>query len=148
MKLATPFAALALFTLTAEIAPPRETGLDIPSAQSVPALAKCIEHRMGMLYKEVPLPNGGVSIEWGEQQSLFIHYDPALYFDLTDVDGTRHIVLRYRHPISKEAAAKNLRVIGRKCFPYELEAAGGGILPAHQGDTDGADKEDVTGTRG
>ena len=128
-KMKAPAALLASVALLGNSAPPRETGIDIPSAQSIPILASCIEKRLSSRFNEKSLPGGGVSIEWGEQQSLFIHYDPALYFDITDIDGTRHIMLRYRHPMSKSGAAKNLRVIGRKCFPYELDAAGGGVLP-------------------
>lgn len=129
MKRAVPFAILSALMLSAETQPPRETGLDIPTAQSIPVLTSCIERKLGTLYKEKPLPNGGISIEYGEQTVYFIHYQPALYVDLIETDGTRHIVIRYRHPMSKGNAAKVLRSLGRKCFPYELEASGGGILP-------------------
>lgn len=68
-------------------------------------------------------------MRYGERTTLFIHYQPTLYFDISDDGATRHIVVRYRHPMSKNNAAKVLRQVGRKCFPYELEAAGGGKLP-------------------
>jgi hypothetical protein len=109
-------------------APPRETGVSIPTAQSIHILAACIEKRLGQ-YTESDLPGGGISIKYGERRSLLIHFPPTLYFDLTEVDGNRRIDVRYRHPMTKGAAAMRLRMTGRKCFPYELEAAGGGVLP-------------------
>ena len=128
MKKIVMLALLAEFLLTAEASPPRETGIVIPSAQSIQILSSCIEEKLGQ-YTESDIPGGGVSIKVGEHQELFIHYQPFLYFDLTEVGGNRLITVRYRHPFSKGLAAKNLRQVGRKCFPYELDAAGGGKLP-------------------
>ncbi len=127
MKALLPLSLVAGFALSAEAPPPRETGLNIPTAQSMPILAACIKKRLGS-FTQAELPNGGLSIRFGEARSLFIHYQPTLYFDISEVDGNRQINVRYRHPMSKGNAAKMLRMIGRKCFPYELEAAGGGVL--------------------
>ncbi len=116
------------FMSCAAAPPPRETGLQIPTAQSKQILAACIEKRL-QDYTEEDLPNGGISVRYGERKTLLIHYQPTLYFDMTDDGTNRNIAIRYRHPMSKGTAAKMLRMVGRKCFPYELDAAGGGRLP-------------------
>lgn len=125
IKIGLLFVALGL---TAEAAPPRDSGLKIPTAQSIHILAACIEKRLKQV-TEADLPNGGISIRYGEYKSLLIHSAPTLYFDITDLGENRQIAINYRHPMSKGTAAKQLRIVGRKCFPYELEAAGGGRLP-------------------
>lgn len=125
--LATLLAATALAGTATAAAPPRETGLDIATAQSIETVAHCIENRLGQ-FDEEPLEHGGLSIEYGAYHSLLIHTQATLYFDIVDDGQDRHIMVRYRHPMSKGTAAKYTRIIGRKCFPYELEAAGGGKL--------------------
>ena len=54
-----------------------------------------------------------------------MHKTGPLTFQITDAGDARHITVLYRHPLSAGTAAKNLRVYGRKCFPYELAASGG-----------------------
>jgi hypothetical protein len=128
MKTRITFIMAAAIAVSGEAPPPRATGLDIPTAQSIQILAACVEKKLGQ-FTEEDLPKGGISIRYGESRSLFIHTKPTLYFDITDQGDARHIVIQYRHPMSKGTAAKTLRIIGRKCFPYELDAAGGGVLP-------------------
>jgi hypothetical protein len=116
--------------LSAEAPPPHETGLNIPSAQSGEVLISCIEKKMGSnVVKTEPIAAGGLSIETIKYPNSIFMGHPTLYFDITEADGNRNIGIHYRHPMSKDAAAKWTRIIGRKCFPYELEAAGGGRLP-------------------
>lgn len=134
MKNVIALAFVALIVLSGEAPAPHDTGLDIPSAQSKDVLVSCIEKKMhGNIVKEMPTPDGGLSIQTIKYPNSIIMGHPTLYFDLTEAEGNRHILIHYRHPMSKEAAAKWTRMVGRKCFPYELEAAGGGILPAGDG---------------
>lgn len=130
MKKVAVIVLFAGFTLSAEAPAPHETGLDIPSAQSGQLLVSCIERKMGSMFMdEKPIAGGGTSIETIKYPNSIFFGHPTLYFDITEADGNRHIGIHYRHPMNKAAAAKWTRVIGRKCFPYELEAAGGGKLP-------------------
>lgn len=120
----------AWMMLTAGTAIPHETGLDIPSAQSREVLVPCIERKLGGSFlSEKSLDSGGVSIQAIKYPNSPFFGHPTLYFDISEADGNRHINIHYRHPMSKDAAAKWTRIIGRKCFPYELDAAGGGRLP-------------------
>jgi hypothetical protein len=132
MKIVMMAAAAAALMYGGEQQPPRETGLKIPTAQSIPILTACITKRLGQATTE-DLPGGGVSVRYGESRTLFIHRPPTLYFDISEDGPNRVIVIRYRHPMSKGTAAKMLRHVGKKCFPYELEAAGGGKLPDADG---------------
>jgi hypothetical protein len=146
MKTTPRLIALGFLMFNTAASAPRDAGLDIPSAQSISVLAKCIHHRLGQS-NNVDLPNGGVSIQVGESRYMFIHQAAKLYFDITDGGDVRHINIHYRHPMTKGTAAKNLRIVGRKCFPYELDAAGGGVLPeaGTDGTTTGADKPVAVG---
>ncbi|WBO24350.1 hypothetical protein [Sphingomonas abietis] len=130
MKKIVAFAIVAGAVLSADAPPPHETGLNIPSAQSGDVLISCIEKKMGsMVVKTEPIGTGGLSIETIKYPNSIFMGHPTLYFDITDVDGNRNIGIHYRHPMNKKAAAKWTRMVGRKCFPYELDAAGGGRLP-------------------
>lgn len=130
MKRVSVLALVAGFFVSAEAPAPHETGLDIPSAQSGDVLISCIQKKMGSnVVKTEPIAAGGLSIETIKYPNSMFFGHPTLYFDITETDGNRHIGIHYRHPMSKEAAAKWTRIVGRKCFPYELEAAGGGKLP-------------------
>lgn len=129
MKKLTVFALFAGFMLTAERSAPRDTGLVIPSAQSQEILVSCIEKKMsGYIIARKPIKGGGLSIETIKYPNSPFFGHPTLYFDITEVGGDRHIGIHYRRPMSKEGAAKWTRNVGRKCFPYELDAAGGGML--------------------
>ncbi len=109
--------------------PPRLVHLDIASAQSQDILAQCIkEKNTGLNVKDVPIEGGGVTLEFSQTMNLF-RKPPMEYWTIVPKDGANHITLGYRHPMSEKTAAKLIRMIGRKCFPYELEAAGGGKLP-------------------
>lgn len=122
---------VAGLALSAEAPAPHKTGLDVPTAQSGDVLIACIRKKMaGNIVREEPIPAGGLSIQSIKYPNSLFFGHPTLYFDITEADGNRHIVVGYRHPMSKEAAAKWTRIVGRKCFPYELEAAEGGKLPA------------------
>jgi hypothetical protein len=115
--------------LVAAAPPPRQVHLDIATAQSKDILVQCIEHQLsGLIVKEVPTGEGGVSLEFSQQMNLFGR-PPMEYWIINPKDGVNHIAVAYRHPMSEKTAAKDVRIIGRKCFPYELEAAGGGKLP-------------------
>lgn len=130
LKKIIAFAFVAGVMLTAEKSAPHDTGLNIPSAQSQEILVACIEKKMGgNIVAERPIKDGGLSIQTIKYPSSPFFGHPTLYFDITQADGNRLIGIHYRHPMSKGAAAKWTRIVGRKCFPYELEAAGGGKLP-------------------
>jgi hypothetical protein len=134
MKKITVFALAAGIMLSAEAPAPHDTGLIIPTAQSGQVLTDCIKKKMGgNVIDEKPIGDHGVSIETIKYPNSIFMGHPTLYFDITEAGDNRQINIHYRHPMSKGAAAKWTRIIGRKCFPYELEAAGGGTLP----DTDG-----------
>lgn len=123
-------AAICGLGLTAAAPPTRETGLDIPSAQSGDILVACIKKRLsGVFLGEKPIEGGGLSLEAVKYPNSMFFGHPTLYFDITEAEETRHIKIHYRHPMSAESASKYLRNVGKKCFPYELEAAGGGKLP-------------------
>ena len=108
--------------------PPRMVRLDIATAQSQDILVDCIKRKIsGLSSKEVPIDGGGVSIQFTQQMNLFGRA-PMEYWNIVPKDGVNHITVGYRHPMSEKTAAKDLRIVGRKCFPYELEAAGGGRL--------------------
>jgi len=129
MKKLAALTLISAFGLTAEAAPPRPVHLDIATAQSEAILVKCIEQRLsGLNVKEVPLDGGGVSLEFSQKMN-WLHRAPMEYWNITPKDGVNHVTVAYRHPMSEKTAAKDVRVVGRKCFPYELEAAGGGKLP-------------------
>ncbi len=114
--------------LTAAAKPPRMVRLDIATAQSPDILIQCIKQKIsGLPSKEVPIEGGGVSVQFSQQMNWFKRA-PMLYWNIVPRDGANHITLGYRHPMSEKTAAKDLRIVGRKCFPYELEAAGGGRL--------------------
>jgi len=131
MKRVSALALVALAMLTAEKSAPHDTGLNIPSAQSQEILVSCIEKKMsGNIVSEKPIKDGGLSIQSIKYPNSPFFGHPTMYFDITEADGNRQIGIHYRHPMSKGAAAKWTRIVGRKCFPYELEAAGGGKLPA------------------
>lgn len=116
--------------LSAEASPPRWVHLDIETAQSPDILVQCIEHKIsGLNSKEVPIDGGGVSVQFSQQMN-WLGRPPMEYWNIVPKDGANHITVGYRHPMSEKTAAKDLRIVGRKCFPYELEAAGGGTLPA------------------
>lgn len=123
------FVALACgLMLVAAAPPPRDVHLDIATAQSKDILVQCIEHQLsGLNVKEVPTEAGGVSLEFSQQMNLF-GKPPFEYWRINPKDGVNHVTVAYRHPMSEKTAAKDVRIIGRKCFPYELEAAGGGKL--------------------
>ena len=124
------FAAICSVALTAASPPTRDTGLDIPSAQSGDILVACIKKRLsGAFLGEKPIDGGGLSLEAVKYPNSPFFGHPTLYFDITEADSNRHINIHYRHPMTKETAAKILRKVGKKCFPYELDAAGGGALP-------------------
>ena len=128
MRLLTGLALATALMLTAEAAPPRPVHLDIASAQSQQILIQCIEHKIsGLNVKEVPIDGGGVSLQFSQQMN-WLHRAPVEYWNIVPKDGVNHITVAYRHPMSEKTAAKDIRIIGRKCFPYELEAAGGGKL--------------------
>jgi hypothetical protein len=129
MKKITAFGLVSVFALTAEAPPPRPVHLDIATAQSDAILVKCIEQRLsGLNVKEVPIDGGGVSLQFSQQMNLFKRA-PVEYWNITPKGGVNHVTVAYRHPMSEKTAAKDIRIVGRKCFPYELEAAGGGKLP-------------------
>jgi hypothetical protein len=116
------------FATVAAAPPPRQVHLDIATAQSQDILVQCIEHRLSALkVKEVVQEGGGVSLEFSQQMN-WMGRPPMEYWTITPKEGTNHITVAYRHPMSEKTAAKDIRIIGRKCFPYELEAAGGGKL--------------------
>ena len=124
-------ALVAGFMLMAEAPMPHDTGLAIPSAQSRDLLVSCIEKKMaGNMVKEEPIGSSGISIETIKYPNSIFFGHATLFFDITEAGDNRLINIHYRHPMSKGAAAKWTRIIGRKCFPYELEAAGGGRLDA------------------
>ena len=130
MGKAALFVAFAGVALAAEAPAPRDSGLVIPSAQSKDVLVGCIEKKMhGNIVKEEPIGDNGLSIQTIKYPNSFIMGHPTLYFDITEAEGNRNLNIHYRHPMNKSAAAKWTRIVGRKCFPYELEAAGGGRLP-------------------
>lgn len=130
MKYVAIVTLAAGIALSGEAPPPHETGLDIPSVQSSEILTSCIEKKLsGNIVKEVPIDGGGVSIQAFKYPNSIFMGHPQLFFDITKAEDAQHINIHYRHPMSKGAAAKWTRIIGRKCFPYELEAAGGGVLP-------------------
>ncbi|MGI4881373.1 MAG: hypothetical protein ACRYG4_28260 [Janthinobacterium lividum] len=114
--------------LSAEAPPPREVHLDIATAQSKEILVACIEHLIsGLKVKEVPLDGGGVRLEFTQANNLFGR-PPMMYWSIIPKGSENHLAVAYRHPMSESTAAKDIRIVGRKCFPYELEAAGGGRL--------------------
>lgn len=130
MRSGAVYALLAGVLLSAEAAPPRPVHLDIATAQSKDILTQCIERKLsGFPVKEVELDGGGVSVQFSQQNNIF-HRAPMQYWNIVPKDGVNHLTLSYRHPMSEKTAAKLIRMVGRKCFPYELEAAGGGRLPA------------------
>lgn len=134
MKNVAMLALVAGFTLSAEAPVPHDTGLIIPTAQSGQVLTDCIKKKMaGAVIDEKPIGDHGVSIETIKYPNSIFMGHPTLYFDVTEAGDNRQINIHYRHPMSKEAAAKWTRMVGRKCFPYELEAAGGGKLPETTG---------------
>ena len=55
---------------------------------------------------------------------LSMHKTGPLTFALTNTGQLRLVTVLYRHPLSAGGAAKSLRIYGRKCFPYEFNAAG------------------------
>jgi hypothetical protein len=129
MKKVAAFALVVGVMLSAAAPAPHDSGLAIPSAQSREILVSCIEKKMaGNFVKEEPLGTTGVSIQTIKYPNSIFFGHPTLFFDITDASENRLISIHYRHPLSKGVAAKWTRVIGRKCFPYELEAAGGGRL--------------------
>ena len=133
MKRLRFIALAACAALTAAAKPPRIVHLDIATAQSQDILVQCIEHKLsGLNVKEVPIDGGGVCVQFSQQMNWF-HRAPMEYWNIVPKDGVNHITLGYRHPMSEKTAAKDLRVVGRKCFPYELEAAGGGRLTDDDG---------------
>lgn len=133
MKRSSLFVLASCVLLTAAAKPPRIVHLDIATAQSQDILVQCIEHKIsGLNAKEVPIDGGGVSVQFSQQMNLF-HRAPMEYWNIVPKDGVNHITLGYRHPMSEKTAAKVLRIVGRKCFPYELEAAGGGRLSDDDG---------------
>ena len=132
MKLSYAFILIAGFFLMGEAPPPREIGIDITSTQSAQNLGACIKERFKRA-NERELPGAGVSVQVGEGWTIFAHIHPYLYFDITDADGARHIVVRYSHLISKGEASQNIRMVGRKCFRQELDAAGGGLTQVDRG---------------
>ncbi len=128
MKLEAALALVAGFILSAEAAPPRLVHLDVATAQSPEILVQCIEHKIsGLNSKEVPIDGGGVSVQFTQQMN-WMGRPPMEYWNIVPRDGANHITVGYRHPMSEKTAAKDLRIVGRKCFPYELDAAGGGKL--------------------
>ena len=129
MKKKVALSLVCAFGLIAAAPPPRQVHLDIATAQSKDILVQCIAHPLsGLSVKEVPTEEGGVSLEFSQQMNLFGR-PPMEYWSINPKDGVNHIAVAYRHPMSEKTAAKDVRIIGRKCFPYELEAAGGGKLP-------------------
>ena len=128
MKSVAALALVAGFILSAEAAPPRLVHLDVATAQSPEILVQCIEHKIsGLNSKEVPIDGGGVSVQFTQQMN-WMGRPPMEYWNIEPRDGANHITVGYRHPMSEKTAAKDLRIVGRKCFPYELDAAGGGKL--------------------
>ena len=129
MRYSIAAAVLGDLLLSAAAAPPRLAHLDIPTAQSPEILTACIEKKLGLPTKEKPVEGGGVVVE-ASQPNNFFKRAPMEYWTVAPKDGVNHLTMSYRHPMSEKTAAKVVRMIGRKCFPYELEAAGGGRLPA------------------
>lgn len=128
MRKKIAFAALAAFALSAEARPPRPVHLDIATAQSQEILVHCIESKVsGLDVKEVPIDGGGIRLEFTQRNNI-LRRPPMEYWTITPQEGVNHITTAYRHPMSEKTAAKVVRIVGRKCFPYELEAAGGGRL--------------------
>jgi hypothetical protein len=104
--------------------PPRPTGLDVQTVQSVNAIQQCIDNKAGGMAEDDAIAHG-VAITVGSTTNIFgMRRTGPLTFEIIDAGDVRHISVLYRHPLSAKAAAMNLRQFGRKCFPYELSASG------------------------
>jgi hypothetical protein len=108
------------FLLMAAVASARGADADIASPQPAEMLQECIRGTLSdaSTVDAEPLADGMRIL-------VTLPNKPGrLFYDLTDIDGVRHVAVTHDPPASPRAARKSFLAIGEQCFPDELKAAG------------------------
>jgi hypothetical protein len=73
--------------------PPRPTGLEVQTIQSLNAIQQCIEHKAGVMTEDEAIEHG-VAITLGSTTNIFgMHRTGSLTFEIVDAGDVRHISL-------------------------------------------------------
>lgn len=101
--------------------PPRDAGIRIMSNQSLLALQACTIRQMARDGTVVLVPQeNGVAIDYTRPNGMGKAQAARYSLHLKDLGQQRQISAFYRHPFSRKSAWAHTRIIGKRCFPGEL----------------------------
>ncbi|WP_118856184.1 hypothetical protein [Sphingomonas mesophila] len=101
--------------------PPRDSGIRIMSNQSLLDLQACTIRQMARdgTVVLVPVPNG-VAIDYTRPNGTGKAQAARFSLHVRDLGQQREISAYYRHPFSRKSAWQHTKIIGKRCFPGEL----------------------------
>ena len=101
--------------------PARDAGIRIMSNQSLLDLQACTIRQMARdgTVVLVPLANG-VAIDYTRPAALGNAQAARYSLHVKDLGRQREISAFYRHPFSRKSAWAHTKIIGKRCFPGEL----------------------------
>ena len=101
--------------------PARDSGIRIVSNQSLMELQACTIRQMARDGTVVLVPEeGGVAIDYTRPGGLGNAQAARYSLHIKDLGKQREIKAFYRHPFSSKSAWQHTKIIGKRCFPYEL----------------------------
>ncbi len=101
--------------------PARDSGIRIMSNQSLMDLQACTIRQMARDGTVVLVPmEGGVSIDYTRPGGLGNAQAARYSLQIRDLGKQRELKAFYRHPFSSKSAWQHTKIIGKRCFPYEL----------------------------
>ncbi len=102
--------------------PPRDAGIRIMSNQPLMDLQACTIRQMAREDGKVVLipQTNGVAIDFTRPGGLGNAQAARYSLHLKDLGRQREISAFYRHPLSQKSAWAHTKIIGKRCFPGEL----------------------------
>jgi hypothetical protein len=102
--------------------PPRDAGIRIMSSQSIMDLQACTIRTMAREDGKVVLvpKDNGVAIDFTRPGGLGNAQAARYSLHIRDLGNQRELTAFYRHPFSRKSAWQHTKIIGKRCFPHEL----------------------------
>ena len=110
--------------------PARDAGIKIMSNQSLTDLQACTIRQMARdgTVVLIPQPNG-VAIDYTRPNGLGNAQAARYSLHVKEVGNQREMTVFYRHPFSRKAAWQHTKIIGKRCFPNELNGTTASAAP-------------------
>lgn len=111
--------------------PARDSGIRIMSNQSIMDLQACTIRTMAREDGKVILvpKDNGVAIDFTRTGGLGNAQAARYSLHIRDLGNQRELTAFYRHPFSRKSAWQHTKIIGKRCFPHELNGTTASTTP-------------------